>query len=142
MEDLKHRDTVTDFELPAGTFFDAALVHVLTTATLARLWELHPGGRFSLERFRPNVVIKPSDEDAGFTEDAWIGRDIAIGSSVRLRIDAPCGRCVMTTLAQGDLPQDHGILRTAAQYHRANVGVYASVAKHGPIRLGDEVTFA
>jgi hypothetical protein len=34
MEGLEHRDTVTDFNLPEGTFFDTATVHILTTATL------------------------------------------------------------------------------------------------------------
>jgi hypothetical protein len=38
IEGLDHRDTVTDFGLPEGTFFDCALVHLLTTATLNRLW--------------------------------------------------------------------------------------------------------
>jgi uncharacterized protein YcbX len=28
MEGLDHRDTVTDFEMPAGTFFDIAVVHL------------------------------------------------------------------------------------------------------------------
>src|SRR5436190_17862507 len=28
MEGLDYRDTVTEFELPEGTFFDAAVVHV------------------------------------------------------------------------------------------------------------------
>jgi uncharacterized protein len=37
IEGLDHRDTVTDFTLPEGTFFDTAVVHVLTTATLDRL---------------------------------------------------------------------------------------------------------
>jgi uncharacterized protein YcbX len=40
MEGLDHRDTVTDFALPEGTFFDVAMVHVLTTATLDRLQDL------------------------------------------------------------------------------------------------------
>jgi len=34
MEGLDYRDTVTDFDLPEGTFFDCAVVHLLTTATL------------------------------------------------------------------------------------------------------------
>jgi uncharacterized protein YcbX len=34
MEGLEHQDTVTDFNLPEGTFFDTATVHILTTATL------------------------------------------------------------------------------------------------------------
>jgi uncharacterized protein YcbX len=52
----------------------------------------------------------------------------------------PCARCVMTTLAQGDLPKDAGILRAAAQHHRANVGVYASVLEGGKIRRGEPVS--
>ena len=45
----------------------------------------------------------------------------------------------MTTLAQGDLPKDVGILRAAAQNNDANVGVYASVEQPGVIRKGDPV---
>ncbi len=37
---LEYRDTVTDFELPAGTFFDSAVVHLLTTSAIDRLREL------------------------------------------------------------------------------------------------------
>jgi MOSC domain-containing protein YiiM len=48
----------------------------------------------------------------------------------------------MTTLPQGDLPRDTGILRTAAQNHRANVGVYASVLQGGKVRRGDSVSLA
>lgn len=43
MDGLDHRDTVTDFALPTGTFFDGATVHLLTTATLARLSTLSSG---------------------------------------------------------------------------------------------------
>ena len=41
---LEHRDTVTDFEMPAGTFFDVAVVHLLTTSSIDRLRELYPQG--------------------------------------------------------------------------------------------------
>ena len=139
MDGLDHRDTVTDFPLPEGTFFDVAMVHVLTTATLARLHELYPPGRFEVARFRPNIVVTPASDEKDFVENAWIGHTLAIGDSVRLSITQPCGRCVMTTLAQGDLPRDPGILRTAAQHNRVNVGVYATVARGGTIRRGDAV---
>ena len=49
-------------------------------------------------------------------------------------------RCVMTTLDQGDLPKDSGILRTAAQHNQVNVGVYASVLRGGEIHRGDAVS--
>jgi MOSC domain-containing protein YiiM len=45
----------------------------------------------------------------------------------------------MTTLSQGDLPLDAGILRTAAQENKAHVGVYASVLRGGVIRHGDQI---
>ncbi len=32
MEGLDHRNTITEFGLPEGTFFDCAVVHLLTTA--------------------------------------------------------------------------------------------------------------
>jgi uncharacterized protein YcbX len=142
MEGLEHRDTVTDFNLPEGTFFDAATVHILTTATLQRLHELYPEGRFAAPRFRPNVVVKSTDGSEGFVENAWLGRIVAIGEGVRLKIDLNCARCVMTTLAQGDLPKDPGILRTAAQHNQVNVGVYASVLQGGKIQRGDSIRLA
>jgi uncharacterized protein YcbX len=139
MEGLDYRDTVTDFALPAGTFFDAAAVHVLTTATLDRLRELYPQGRFEARRFRPNLVVAPVNDMMDFVENGWIDRTLAIGDDVRLRVTGGCPRCVMTTLAQGDFPQDVGILRTAAQHNHATVGVYAAVVRGGRIRRGDPV---
>jgi uncharacterized protein YcbX len=139
MEGLDHRDTVTDFTLPEGTFFDCAMVHLLTTATLDRLRELYPQGRFEVRRFRPNIVLQLASSEKSFAENGWVGHTLAIGDAVRLSITSPCGRCVMTTLAQGDLSRDPGILRTAAQHNQVNVGVYAAVARGGTIRRGDSV---
>jgi uncharacterized protein YcbX len=136
---LDHRDTVTDFDLPEGTFFDCAVLHVLTTATLDRLRELYPQGRFEVRRFRPNVVVETSNRVKDFVEDAWIGRTVCIGDEVQLVITGPCPRRVMTTLAQADLPKDSGILRTAAQHNEVNVGVYASVLRGGHVRRGDAI---
>jgi len=140
MEDLDHRDTVTEWDLPAGTFFDLAVIHVLTTATIDRLRALYPEGRFEVRRFRPNIVVATGADALGFVENDWIDRTVAVGDKVRLRITGPCPRCVMTTLPQGDLPKDSGILRTAAQHNQANVGVYADVIAGGTIRRGDPLT--
>jgi uncharacterized protein YcbX len=140
MEGLDYRDTVTEWELPAGAFFDLAVVHLLTTATIERLRALYPEGRFEVRRFRPNIVVSTGPDAEGFVEDDWIDRTIAIGDGVRLRITGPCPRCVMTTLPQGDLPKDAGILRTAAQHNQANVGVYAGVIAGGTIRRRDPIT--
>ena len=139
LDGLAHRETVTDESMPAGTFFDLAVVHVLTTASIDRLREFYPQGRFEVRRFRPNIVVEPESGAKGFVENDWIGRTLALGDEVRLSITGPCPRCVMTTLPQGDLPRDSGILRTAAQHNQVNVGVYAHVVRGGTIRRGDPV---
>ncbi|MBI4548441.1 MAG: MOSC domain-containing protein [Ignavibacteriae bacterium] len=139
MDGLTHRETTTDESMPAGTFFDFAVVHLLTTATIDRLRELYPQGRFEVRRFRPNIVVESSTGEKGFLENSWVGRTLAIGTDVRLNIVGGCPRCVMTTLPQGDLPKDPGILRTAAQHNQVNVGVYASVLQGGTIHRGDPV---
>jgi uncharacterized protein YcbX len=112
----------------------------VTTATLDRLHRLYPQGRFEARRFRPNLVVATTaNGEDDFVENAWIGRVLAIGEEVRLSVTGACPRCVMTTLPQGDLPKDVGILRAAAQSNRANVGVYASVLQGGTVHRGDSV---
>jgi uncharacterized protein YcbX len=83
--------------------------------------------------------VETSGSATGFVEDAWIGRTVHLGREVQLSVTGPCPRCVMTTLAQGDLPKDSGILRTAAQHNKVNVGVYASVVRGGHLRRGDAI---
>jgi len=108
IEGLDYRDTVTDFGLPEGTFFDCAVVHLLTTATLDRLRLLYPQGRFEVRRFRPNIVVETASGEKDFVENAWIGQVLAIGDVVRLSVTGPCPRCVMTTLAQKRSPTRYG----------------------------------
>jgi hypothetical protein len=139
MEDFKNRAILKNFGLAEGTFFDAAFVHLLSTATLGRLGMLYPQGRFDVGRFRPNLVVETASGEKDFVENAWVGQTLAIGDRVRLAVTDPCGRCVMTTLPHGDLPYDPGILRAAARYNQANVGVYASVLRGGAVRQGDPV---
>jgi len=139
IEGLTYRETVTDEAMPEGTFFDLGLVHVLTTATLERLRELHPQGRYEVRRFRPNIVVA-SAGSAGFVENHWVDRTLAIGEEVRLRVTGPCPRCVMTTLPQGDLPKDTSILRATVEHHGGNVGVLAWVIRGGRVHRGDAVT--
>jgi uncharacterized protein YcbX len=139
---LEHRDVVTEFGLPDRTFFDCATVHILTTATLDRLRVLYPQGRFESRRFRPNIVVDILGSEPDFIENEWIGHVLSVGDEVRLSITGSCSRCVMTTLPQGDLPRDAGILRTVAKHNAANVGVYASVLQGGKVRRGDSVSLS
>jgi uncharacterized protein YcbX len=135
VEGITYHNVVTDESMPANTFFDLAPIHILTTSTLDRLRELYPQGRFEVRRFRPNIVVQADEKD--FIENAWVGRTLAIGDEVRLSVTSSCPRCVMTTLPQGDLPRDLGILRTVARHNQAHVGVYATVLQGGIIHRND-----
>ena len=138
MDGLANRDAVTEEAMPEGTFFDLATLHVLTTGTLDKLREVYPAGRFEPRRFRPNLIINTGDKK-DFVENGWIGKTLAIGPEVKIQVTGPCPRCVMTTLSQGDLPRDVGILKAAAESNEVRVGVYASVVQAGTIRIGDAV---
>ncbi len=143
--------TLTELALalaaPTGTFFDVAALHVLTTATLARLAEVEPGSRFTVERFRPNILIDSAIEP--FAENGWSGAALHLGDALIASVLIPTMRCIMTTLAQGELPRDKAVLHAVARHNRVEisglgtwscVGAYASVASPGPLRVGDEVT--
>jgi class 3 adenylate cyclase/uncharacterized protein YcbX len=131
---------------PPGVFFDYGCVHLIATATIDHLQRAYPQGRFDIRRFRPNIVVRSQAEP--FIENSWVGRTLAIGDEVVLRITLPCPRCVTMTLRQGDLQHDPGILRTIAQHNMREVGefgtlpsagVYADVLKSGTVRRGDAV---
>ncbi|HSB10869.1 MAG TPA: MOSC N-terminal beta barrel domain-containing protein [Blastocatellia bacterium] len=158
-----HRDKVVEQKLgsaffaeaglaspvPAGAFFDLFPVSLLTTSTLERLNELRPESRFDQRRFRMNVIVGALEP--GFVENGWIGRELAIGDGVRLSVALSDPRCVMTTLAQGDLPADTGVLRTLVQHNKVQVGgagqfpcagVYAVIHAPGTIQRGDRVALS
>ncbi len=119
-------------------FFDLGSLHLLTTATLTNLRELSPGTTFDARRFRPNVIVDTAGS-SGFVENDWPGKVIAIGNEVRIKVMMPTVRCVVTTRAQDDLPNDPAVLETAAEHNSANVGVYAAVEQGGTVRRGDSV---
>ena len=134
---------------PPGTFFDVAALHVLTTATLRHLGEVEPASRFAVERYRPNIVIE--SECAPFAENDWTGADVRFGGALGASVLLPTMRCIMTTLAQGDLPRDNQVLRTLTRHNRIEitglgtwscVGAYAAVTTPGAVHVGDDVTVA
>jgi hypothetical protein len=61
LDGLARRDVVTEEAMPPGTFFDLATIHILTTATIDKLRELYPQGRFEPRRFstEPDCMPQP-----------------------------------------------------------------------------------
>ncbi len=130
----------------AGSLLDAFPVTVLTTSSLTQMAALQPESRFDTRRFRMNVIV--GTREPGFLENAWIGRELALGDTVKLKVTLPDPRCVMTTLAQDDLGHDPEILRSLARHNRLPVGpagllpcagVYAVVNAPGTMRARDRV---
>jgi uncharacterized protein YcbX len=56
-------------DMPPRTFFDIAVIHLLTTSTIDRLRELYPEGRFEVRRFRPNIVVELTSGERDFIEN-------------------------------------------------------------------------
>ncbi len=142
VEGRAFQDVTNELVLPEGTFFDACPIHAITTATLAALRRLEPERDFAVERFRPNLLIAPIGGAEGFVEQAWEGGTLAIGKQLRLHVDGGCPRCVITTLAQGELPEDLEILRATARHNRVIAGIRLSVLQPGPVALGDPVCWS
>ncbi|TDT96001.1 hypothetical protein EDD99_7844 [Streptomyces sp. 846.5] len=134
---------------PAGSFFDYAPLHLISTSTLRRIAELHPDGVSELRRYRPNIVVDTTAP--GFVEHDWFDRGLRIGDRLTLRVIANTPRCAVPTLAHGLLPRDTAALRTLAEHNRHPAlpglnpepcaGIYARVLRPGRIRPGDTVRF-
>ncbi len=114
--------------------FDAAPIHILTTASLDWLQARLPASAIDPRRFRPNILL--SMPGAERTEQAWIGREIAIGS-LRLAVTEATERCVVTTMPQAGLGTDTGVLRALAADNEACLGVYARIVTAGRVSIGD-----
>jgi uncharacterized protein len=126
-----------DFATPPGSFVDLAAVHLITDASLAAAAALGPGSDWDVRRFRPTIVV--GVDEAGFVEDDWIGGRLVVGHAV-VEPFMRTPRCAMPTRAQpGGLARDTGVSRTLTDRHGNDLGVYASVARPGPVRVGDSV---
>ena len=152
LDPLAAEETIVDIGelMMAGRFSDYAALHLITTATMARLAELRPDSVFNARRFRPNVTIATPEGASGFVENDWVGREIAIGDEVRLRISDPTPRCSVPTLEQANLEKDPQLLRTIVEHNTLPVpvldgeslpcaGIYGFVIQGGTVKRGDAV---
>ncbi|MER9231377.1 MOSC domain-containing protein [Mesorhizobium sp. M0622] len=117
-----------------------APIHLLTTASLARLKALHPEGVADPRRFRPNIVVDMPEVEGSFPETEWIGRKLAIGDLL-LTVSEPCRRCGFTIIAQDGFDHDPAILRSLVRHNAHNLGVYCTVDRPGRIEIGATMRF-
>jgi uncharacterized protein YcbX len=120
-----------------------ATISLADTASLRELAAL--GGQhdpLDQRRFRMTIGI---DGVAPYAEDAWLGKDVRLGSAV-VRPAGNVGRCATTTRdpdtaeidfdTLGCLAQSRGDLETTEPLA---LGVWATVVTPGIVRLGDPV---
>jgi uncharacterized protein YcbX len=122
--------------------FDFFPMNVLTEASLRHLEAAVTHAPIDRRRFRPNILVQDDEGSARPLEQAWEGREIAIGSA-RLFSIMRCVRCVMPSLPQGgqgaDLPRD-GVFNPANTPAMHVVGTYPVVLAEGSFAVGDAVS--
>lgn len=126
-----------EFESPLGTYFDAFPLLVMTQQSLDHMAAAHPDSQYDVKRFRPNILLDCDDE--GLLEFAWEGKSMKLGGAT-LNLTIKCPRCVMTTQATADLPKDPQVMRALVKDAGGDLGIYASVASAGDVKVGDEVS--
>ncbi len=120
-------------------------VTLISQASLARLAEVAGEPSVDARRFRMTVEI---DGVAAFAEDAWLGRELAIGAA-RVRMCGHVGRCIVTSrdpeTGVVDLPT-LDLLRSfradAATTEPLAFGVYCEVLEPGAVAFGDAISMS
>ena len=128
-------------EAPGHSFSDVAkkVVSIINLASVAALEDMI-GRPVDPLRFRGNLYVRgwPAWSELGL-----VGRDIAIGATVRARIVKRIVRCAATNVAPGAGIRDMNIPQTLMQQlGHADCGVYAEITAAGDIAPGDAVTLA
>jgi uncharacterized protein YcbX len=126
-------------EAPGFSFSDVAMkvVSIINLASATDL-ENYVGGPVHPLRFRGNLYV------SGWP--AWheldlVGREIAIGAGVRLKIVKRIVRCAATNVDPETGARDLGIPETLMKaFGHADCGIYGKVVAPGGIAVGDPLT--
>ncbi|MBM3677636.1 MAG: MOSC domain-containing protein [Actinobacteria bacterium] len=126
--------------VPAGIGSPGPIT-VLGDGSVARL-----AGELGLDRLDPRR-FRMTVELAGLAaheEDAWSGSEVDVGEAA-IRIGDPVPRCGLMARDPDTRERDHDVLRALLGYRAPTtageppLGVYATVAAPGSIRVGDPV---
>jgi uncharacterized protein len=124
-------------------FFDDASLSIITTSAIGSV-SGEAGVDVDPRRFRPNLLIETPDRSP-FPEDAWVGRTLQIGEGADAPAVSVCTRdvrCVMLNLDPDTAVADARLLKAAVRLNENCAGVYATVIRTGPVRVGDALYLA
>jgi len=123
-----------------GAWVDYGPIHILTVGAVHGL-ERQLDEPLDISRLRPNLLL-------GLAVDPERGQTLHIGEDLVLRVDLPTPRCIVPSLAQGNLPRQPSLLQALATHYRREVhglgraacfGFYAEVLQPGVAALDDVV---
>ena len=127
----------------SGVGQDAYPVSLLSQASIEHLGDLAQDGvSVEYRRFRPNFLL---DGCEAHEEDTWLGKEVAVGDDLRVRVEMLDPRCAITTLNPDTGERDMDTPRLILGYrldvggNGACFGVYGSVVAPGSASVGDAV---
>jgi len=137
----RFRNDVELMKLKHGVF-DQAAISVIALATIAGIGR-ETGLDLDRRRFRANIFLE-TDRDDPFHEDTWVGGALVFGDGEARPVVGVMERdprCVMVNIDPDRGTKDARVFKTIGRLNEANAGVYATVVRTGPIRVGDRVDF-
>jgi uncharacterized protein YcbX len=124
---------------PPGTYVDAFPLHMMTTNSLRFLTER---GNIEAvkERYRPNLLIEPSEQLAEMTENTWLDYRVQIGEAI-LHIHSRTIRCSMPSREQQwcGIKAEAKMARAMVDHCDRHLGVNVTVETGGVVATGDEL---
>ncbi len=126
--DFEHDDNWVSWTGPAGAWHDSkwSRVSLVSTGTL---------GDWDIRRFRTNIVVD------GSGEDAFVGDHLRLGGAdgAELAVCKQIDRCVMITRPQPGLDRDIALLKQINAERATFLSIGALIATPGTVRVGDHV---
>lgn len=130
---------LADYVTPPGTYVDAYPLHMLTSNSLQYLTERGDVEAVT-ERFRPNLLIEPSEQLAELTEKKWLDCRVQIGDAI-LHIDSHTVRCSMPSREQQwcGIKSEKRMARAMVDHCERHLGVNILVERGGLVSAGDKL---
>ncbi|MCA9998549.1 MAG: MOSC domain-containing protein [Anaerolineales bacterium] len=120
-----------------GTW-DAHSISLISHKTIETISAEH-GSPLTTERFRMNIVVD-TDAVGDIPENAWAGKTLVFGDGdVEIRFDRRTVRCSMVNVDPASAEVNTSVLKTIAQNHEGQLGLYGSVVKVGKLHVGDKI---
>jgi uncharacterized protein len=133
MPEHSERRMNPEFGPSSLSFADGNPFHLVSESSVADL-EVRVGAAVSVERFRPNLVVRGSQ---AYAEDRW--RCLTFGS-LEFKLHEPCARCMVINLEPTTGQIGVEPLRTLARYRRQGksvlFGQHLHTSDRGSLHVG------